>query len=81
MKKIVQQILDPGIRPKNNPYSSPILLVKRKKMGDDNFCVDYRAFNNIIVLDKFPIWAIDEHFDELGEVTIFSKMDLKSRYH
>lgn len=52
IEKQVQDMLKLGlIKPSNGTFSSPVLLVKNKIDGTRQFCIDYRALNDVTIKD------------------------------
>ena len=44
-------------------------------------CIDYGELNRVTVRNQYPLPRIDDLFDQLQGVKVFSKIDLRSEYH
>jgi hypothetical protein len=76
-----KELLDLGIiRPSVSPWGAPIIFVK-KKDGSLRLCIDYRDLNHVTVKNRYPMTRIDDLFDKMKGVAVFSKIDLRSGYH
>jgi hypothetical protein len=77
----LEELMKKGyIRPSVSPWGAPVLFVK-KKDGTLRLCIDFRQLNKVTVKNKYPLPKIDDLFDQLKNENIFSKIDLRSRYH
>jgi hypothetical protein len=52
-----------------------------KKDATQRLCVDYHALIEVTVKNKYPLRRIDDLFDQLCGVCVFSHIDLRSGYH
>ena len=43
--------------------------------------IDYRQLNKVKLKNKSPLPRIDDLFDQLQGASVFSKIDLRSKYH
>ena len=76
----IDKLLKQGIiEESTSPWSSPIVLV-RKKDGSVRFCIDFRKLNNITTKDAFPIPRIDDIFDHLSQAEYYTTIDFKAGY-
>ena len=76
LKLQLQELLEKGfIRPSVSPWGAPVFFVK-KKDGTLRLCIDYKQLNKMTVKNKYMLPRIDDLFDQLKGVSVFSKIDL-----
>jgi hypothetical protein len=77
----LEELLKKGyIRPSVSPWGAIVLFMK-KKDGTLRLCINFRQLNNVTIKNKYPLPRIDGLFDQLKDAKIFSKIDLRARYH
>jgi hypothetical protein len=77
----INELLEKGyIHPSSSPWG-PLVIFVLKQDGTQRMCVDYRALNEVIIKNKYPMPRIDDLFDQLCNACVFSKIDLRLGYH
>ena len=62
LRNQVDTMLEMGVvRPSTSPYTSPIVMVK-KKDGSNRVCVDFRKLNKITEVDPEPMMTAEDLF-------------------
>ena len=80
LKSQLKELIDKNyIRPSVSPWGAPVIFVK-KKDGTLQLCIDYHQLNKMTIKNRYLLPRIDDLFDQLRGVTMFSKIDLRSGY-
>jgi hypothetical protein len=81
LKEHIKELLEKGFKcPSSSPWGAPVIFVP-KKDGTQRLRMDYRALNEVTIKNKYPLPRIDDLFDQLRGVCVFSKINLRSGYH
>ena len=81
LKVQLQELLNSGfIRPSTSPWGITVLF-SRKKDKTLRLCIDYRQLNRVTIKNRYPLPGIDDLFDQLRGVQVYSKIDLGTGYH
>ena len=76
----LNRMLEDGIvEPCQSPWSSPVLLVK-KKSGEYRFCFDGRRLNSVTVRDAYPLPRVEQILDRLRDAKFLSTLDLRHAF-
>lgn len=78
-QEIVEMLKDNVIRPSGSPYSSEVVMVK-KKAGTWRMCVDYRKLNACTIPDSYPLPRIPELLRSVKDSKYFVALDLRHGY-
>jgi hypothetical protein len=81
LRKIFTNLLDKEfIRISNFAAAAPVLLA-RKPGGSVRFCVDYRAFNKIIIKNRYPLPLISKTLRNIAKAKWYTKLDIIAAFH
>jgi len=81
LHKYIKKMLAQGkILDSESPYGAPILYVP-KPDGSLRLCVDYRNLNTLTILNKYPLPLMEELPAHVAGAKVFTKLDLKDKYH
>jgi hypothetical protein len=76
LKEHIREFLLKGfIHPRSSTWGDTMIFVS-KKDGTKRLYVDYRALSDVTINNKYPLSRIDDLFNQLRGMCVFSKIDL-----
>lgn len=80
LEKHINSLIQSGrIVESNTPWTSPIVLIK-KKNGSLRVCLDFRKLNEVTVPDNYPLPRIDSIIEQIGGSKYFTSLDMANGY-
>ena len=78
----LRQLLAAGIiRRSHSPWSSNVVLCRKKDGGKLRMCIDYRQLNTNTIKDSYALPRSEEILEALGGNHYYTVLDMKSGYH
>jgi hypothetical protein len=71
-------LLEKGYIHPSSPTWGTLMIFVLKKDGTQAMYVYFHALNEVTIENKYPLPRIDDLFDQLYGVCVFSKIDLRS---
>ena len=70
-----------AVRESKSACSSPMLFVPKGHGRGLRLCIDYRAINEIMVPNRYPLPNMDELKERVQGAKYFNKINFKNGYH
>ena len=81
LRQHLQKLLECGaIRASHSPYSSPIVIVRKRQTNQIRMCLDFRELNKRTVKDSYALPRIEECFHALANCNMYSCLDATKGY-
>jgi hypothetical protein len=78
-KQLEEQLGKRLIRESSSSWGAPVMFVEKKDKSQ-RLVMDYRSLNEVTIKKKYPLPRINDLFDQFEGASVFSKIDLRSRY-